>query len=78
MKSLSQILAEDIQPHGLFHGNPRGYAWTFYGDNGQQITVKRKHNMPLDLQAKMTAEELIKLKQDPTIILDYYPRGKLF
>jgi hypothetical protein len=76
-KSLKK-LTEDKQPHGIFHGSARGNSYTFYGDNNQQITIKRKHNMTLDLQSKMTAEELLKLKEDSTIIFDYYPRGKLF
>lgn len=73
-------ISEDIEqlPYGMFHGNARGYSYRFYGDDNQQITVSRKHNMPIELPEKMTAEELLKLKGQDGIIWNYYPKGKLF
>jgi hypothetical protein len=83
MNKFVQMITEEMIPHGIFHGSNRAGTYTFYGDGGQQITVKRKHNMPVkrdgtNLKSKMTAEELVALKADHDIIFNYYPRGKLF
>jgi hypothetical protein len=76
----NEIVKEEQEkvPTGNFSGSRRGDTWTYYGMGGQQIVfmfIPKFDTNPFP--EKMTAEELIKLK-DKVKKWSYYPKGKLF